>query len=313
MITKGIIRKVYRVGESNEFKCLVEIPIFQDANLESLYTTVCPICYTPGNLNSFVENDVVYLAFEDDDWGNPVIIGKLYRGKSKNGETESRNHAYANSLEVTNSAILPNNTKIGNINFSDLLNTMHVLEKLDTITAINKPLVSISQSALKNLYGYDLSLEGYSTELQNKVINGATYYFYVIKYNYGDGPTEYLESSELNQYLNIITGTDELSFEGSNNFRGAILFTNGEIAYPKIQQEDDTTILILMIVNYGSLQLTTEARVREIIAEYSGEGDMIDMDNGVHTPFTGAISHNTGTGETEYNGFEIEVKDLIGD
>lgn len=134
MITKGIIKKIYRVTDSeNKYKYQVYIPLFQEAGLnQSLYCVDCSVSYTPGNLNSYVENDVVYLAFEDDDWGNPVIIGKLYLGKELKGEKTARNHSFCSDLEVDKSAALPKDTIIGNLKYTDLEYAVNKAKELDS-------------------------------------------------------------------------------------------------------------------------------------------------------------------------------------
>jgi len=126
MITKGIIRKIPSGLKKNvdgevkiDNKYLVEIPIFNSAGVEknSLTSSLmeASLCYTPGNLNGYRENDVVFVGFEDNNLARPIILGKLYLG-----EEECTNYAKANALEVNGVAKLPLDTQIGEITGENL-------------------------------------------------------------------------------------------------------------------------------------------------------------------------------------------------
>lgn len=75
--------------------------------------TVIPAVFsvTPGTFNSYKENDVVWVAFENNIASHPVIIGKLYAG-TKADKTEPRGVVNCKSLTVSDSAVLPASTKI---------------------------------------------------------------------------------------------------------------------------------------------------------------------------------------------------------
>ena len=109
MITKG---QIITVNSDNTLD--VRIPIFEAASDSRNNQVIkCTVCYNPGNLNSYKVNDVVFVAFEDNQIDKPVVIGKLYMGEEK----EASNHSFSNSLTVTENASLPVDTTIGNVSF----------------------------------------------------------------------------------------------------------------------------------------------------------------------------------------------------
>lgn len=82
MITKGIITGVPAPSQSRTtIKYIVDIYIFKDVNDKS-NTRInrgveAIVSYTPGAYVEYSIGDRVLVSFEDNDFGNPVIIGKL--------------------------------------------------------------------------------------------------------------------------------------------------------------------------------------------------------------------------------------------
>lgn len=109
--------------------------------------TVIPAVFsvTPGTFNSYKENDVVWVAFENNIASHPVIIGKLYAGTNAD-KTEPRGVVNCQSLTVSDSAVLPASTKITQAT-SDILDERNglqvkTLEELITAVAANAASVS---------------------------------------------------------------------------------------------------------------------------------------------------------------------------
>ncbi len=113
MITLGYIKEVNAPG-STVFK--IRLPVFEQAGIadEQLFDAV--LCYNPGNLNAYREGDCVVVGFLDNRLAKAIILGKLYTGD----EESASNFSFANSLKVTESAVLPGNTIIGNITAQDI-------------------------------------------------------------------------------------------------------------------------------------------------------------------------------------------------
>lgn len=122
MITKGYIVEILR--ENNKFN--VRIPFFETASMRSfdeksssvIYEST--LCYQPGNLNSYNVGDCVFVGFEDNQLEKPIILGKLYLGEEK----KATNYQFASSLKVEEKTILPNDTKIGDIHLSVILEAL---------------------------------------------------------------------------------------------------------------------------------------------------------------------------------------------
>lgn len=112
--TKAYIKQVPEEG-SNIFK--VDIPLMQDnVSEEAVFDAL--LCSTSGNYNDYKVGDCVFVDFEDDKYNTAIIMGKLYT------EVPEENEAYGlfNELKVTGSAILPENTRLGQYTAQDIFN-----------------------------------------------------------------------------------------------------------------------------------------------------------------------------------------------
>ena len=120
MVTRGIVQEII-----TPYKYRVRMPIF-DGVSESPYkvsdSNLCSavVSIPKGMHDSYKVGDVVFIAFEDNSWSKPVIIGHLYR-KALNDD-ESTSLVRCRSVTVTESANLPADVTIGNITYSELLN-----------------------------------------------------------------------------------------------------------------------------------------------------------------------------------------------
>lgn len=130
MLTKGIIIELPKYGD-NIFK--VRIPIFENAsNLISGTDSTNPsvvdalLCYIPGVTDFLNKGDCVFVAFEEDEYSEAVILGKLFL----NNEKDNIGHHKSQSINVSNKATLPIDTKIGDIKYSDIANA---IKKLNTL------------------------------------------------------------------------------------------------------------------------------------------------------------------------------------
>lgn len=123
MVTKGIIKN--KVVDSNKY--LVEIPYLSQSSVSNNGVTnsvlEATLSHTPGIINSYNEGDVVFVTFEDDRKDKPIILGKLLLDGIIN-----RGYATFNSLNVSNSARLSENTVIGGFNFKNMSGTLEKIE-----------------------------------------------------------------------------------------------------------------------------------------------------------------------------------------
>ena len=117
MITKGIIVGVPENTSDNKYQ--VRLPFFEDSteNAEEMIYDVT-LSEAAGINQGYDLNEVVYCAFEDNDFGRPVIIGKLFiAGKENTGADIS-----ASTLEVSHKVILPTDTTIGDVTINQIKN-----------------------------------------------------------------------------------------------------------------------------------------------------------------------------------------------
>lgn len=120
-----MITKAYIIGKTDNNKYKVRIPIFENNNDQSndldTITEDTPIyeatlAYNPGTIDSYREGDVVYISFEDNDYANVVIIGKLYQGD----EETPTNYQTAQTLNVSGETELTSETYIDGVNINDM-------------------------------------------------------------------------------------------------------------------------------------------------------------------------------------------------
>ena len=112
MLTKGIIME--RVLNSNTYK--VRIPYLEKAGFANRDYLEAIVSHEPALIDSYNVGDVVIIGFEDHQGDKPIIIGKLLLN-----DDESRGSANIDAIEVLNSATLPENTMVGNLNVYDTL------------------------------------------------------------------------------------------------------------------------------------------------------------------------------------------------
>jgi hypothetical protein len=107
-----------------------------------MYKANC--CTLPGHYDSYNVGDKVYVGFLNEDLSLPIILGKIYQGHDE----LSRSHINAQSINISSSAHLPVNTKIGDIEYKQLVrlfnkhpktyyNHLVILQAGDTLIKFN--------------------------------------------------------------------------------------------------------------------------------------------------------------------------------
>ena len=124
MITKAIILE--RIINSNTYA--VRVPFLESAGIRT-GKIIATLSDNPAISEEYRVGDVVYVGFEEHQAEKVVILGKL----SLN-ENEPRGHANLESLDVQNSARLPKNTTIGDVDYSEILSAFRKFDsKQDTL------------------------------------------------------------------------------------------------------------------------------------------------------------------------------------
>ena len=116
MITKAIIEKVI-----SDYEVKVRIPLLdsttafkQSVDIDGLSSAT--ICISPKSRFIPAVGDVVFVAFEDNDAGKPVIIGCLQK---ETGNISSLD-LNVESLNASSSINLSNNTTIGDLSYEKI-------------------------------------------------------------------------------------------------------------------------------------------------------------------------------------------------
>ncbi len=140
MVTKGIVEEII-----DNYQAKVRLPVYNGIegtkqSTPSNELSIATIC-TLSNISRPVEvDDIVYVSFEDNDLGKPVILGQLYKKEQSNNLADINSAtSNINKLKVSTSASLPNDTTIGNIkpaeiaaldgiqnNIQDTLNNLNI-------------------------------------------------------------------------------------------------------------------------------------------------------------------------------------------
>lgn len=175
MVTKGYIIELPK-EKSNIFK--VRLPVFEtgtSGSAQAIYDAV--LCYSPGLNNEYKVGDCIFCAFEDNDLGSPIILGKLYLSNKNEGSGDLE------TLRVSHSVDLPSNTRVGgkyipqSIKISDagILQLYNGVNKIGT--GINIKDLGISENNTVEKMP-SVSLIGVSSSnLEFKLDDNTTFYF----------------------------------------------------------------------------------------------------------------------------------------
>lgn len=107
MIVKGIIKSIDVQGNT----CVVRMPYFETAGNDEIIATAT-VSNSPGSYNGYKVDDVVWVAFENDQLECPVIIGKLYLGIEAE-RADPRGTLNVVDSKVSRTAEIPFDTKLG--------------------------------------------------------------------------------------------------------------------------------------------------------------------------------------------------------
>lgn len=119
MITKAEIQR------KNGNKYYVRIPLFEWSGEKQKFEEWATVCYMPGAFPTYKRGDIVFVSFENNDIGKPVILGKLYR-KNEKLEDDSVT-LYGSNLIVKNKVELPADIKIENLSITSITSLNYIL------------------------------------------------------------------------------------------------------------------------------------------------------------------------------------------
>lgn len=125
-MVKGIIEKV-----ESKYSYKVRIPIYHKVEntpgaVDTADLPIAPVCTLPGVDPSYKVGDIVWVDFENDEIGMPIIVGVLYRQDIPSSTSDIR----CDSIDVSVDTKLPVSTKIGNIGNS-LQSLPNLMDRVD--------------------------------------------------------------------------------------------------------------------------------------------------------------------------------------
>lgn len=146
--------------ENNGYLYRVRIPVYHKIQntpgatpFESL--PLAPVCTMPGIKPFYQLGDVVWVDFENNEIGNPVIIGLLHREQ----ETESTIDINCNNLTANAETRLSSNTTVGETSKS--LETLTQLSKYtDETNNCLDILMRQFDSEIKEQFSFDINTSG---------------------------------------------------------------------------------------------------------------------------------------------------------
>ena len=124
MITEAEIKSINYASNS----CTVRIPIFETTNSNEPVILEAKILIQPGIYNGYEIGNSVWVGFADNQYGKPVVIGKIFESAQIEG-TNNTSAIQGSNLVIKKSAELPLNTKIG-INDADFNNISKIIENI---------------------------------------------------------------------------------------------------------------------------------------------------------------------------------------
>ena len=166
MITKAIVEDA-----SDRYSVKVRIPFYDRASVAPRRVLdedlpQASICTLPNSGLNVRKGDIVFVSFEDDDIGRPVIVGCLYTDKV----SDTGANIFAETLRVATNAKLPKSTSIGDV----------------------------SSKELQRLKGVSDNIQGQIDALQTNVDNKSTLYAHKVSF--------YVSSCDTQVFVNLLTG-----------------------------------------------------------------------------------------------------------
>lgn len=154
MVTKGIITEII-----NKYQARVRIPIYNKAEESPTATpneelSIGPVNTLPGISPNISVGDVVIIAFEQDIYTDPVILGLLYTENSSRGFSDIQ----AGELSVVSEATLPSKTTIGDVTGDQIYSLKDIKGNVQNqLDLLSDKLSEITESSV-----YDVKVAGTS-------------------------------------------------------------------------------------------------------------------------------------------------------
>ena len=251
MITKGIVE------ELKGYQAKVRLPIYDGlANTKNATSnenlSYATVCVTTNLNNSLNVGDIVYVSFEDNDKGKPVILGQLYKEEMNTLADIKLNSANINQLTVNKNASLPQNTSIGSISSKEIAALSGIKDNIQNQIDINLPAINFAESERqksetdgaithnldapvvfaeserqksKNLFNKDAVLKNHEINGNNGTIVASTDYWVSDYIRVVGMSSVYISSTKT-------TGSSNVFYDNNYNILSILSKTNGVLSIP---------------------------------------------------------------------------------
>lgn len=239
MVTKGIVEKVL-----SKYYARVRIPIYDgvedsQGSTNNVNLSSAIVCSLPNSIVTLAKDDIVYVTFEDDDIGKPVIIGWLQKGTGNNSEVGLT----LSTLTTKSTTFLDKQTYIGNIQPFEI-------QKLENVRDNIQGQIDLANS---NIDDVKTNVENISIDIET-INNDLT-------------PIR----EALNDY-NISKGTVEQRLTNLGFREGSITLASGITATTNYLKRQGNYVI-------GKLVITNGLSYGHSLPYYNGEAAMVNIHN----------------------------------
>lgn len=143
MITQAVIVEIYTNDNGDTGEYTVHVPLF-DTVLNRNVRIKAHSIVNPGEFGGYALGDYVWIGFDNNEAGKPVILGLINQGTFKQQtQNKKRSTLIGKTLIVDSKAELPSDTSFG---ITTITNINQDINKLKTDLELLKPLSTVSET-----------------------------------------------------------------------------------------------------------------------------------------------------------------------
>jgi len=143
MITQAVIVEIYTNDNGDTGEYTVHVPLF-DTVLNRNVRIKAHSVVNPGEFGGYALGDYVWIAFDNNEAGKPVILGLINQGTFKQQtQNKKRSTLIGKTLIVDSKAELPSDTSFG---ITTVTNINQDINKLKADLELLKPLSTVSET-----------------------------------------------------------------------------------------------------------------------------------------------------------------------
>lgn len=301
MVTKGIVEEIINV-----YQAKVRLPVydgFADTKnaTPSDELTIASICNIPNIYNTIAVGDIVYVAFEDNDLGNPVILGQLYKEEMNTLADLKLNSANINQLTINKNTSLPQNTSIGSISSKEIAALSGIKDNIQNQLDNNLPAIEFAEEERqksKNLFDFTklTNFSGVKSNGDGSFDVNSTYYYPSARLDLQlDVGKTYTYSIDVNSYSEVEDGARieiVLFYKDGSTWtinKGVTTIDRYSFSFAPVKE-----------IDYIEIRFVRKSKADATIL-FTANVSNIQLEEG-----------NAATGYQPYNGAIVHEKDIIG-